>query len=106
MLFLLLAAAWSDHQPCSWDAEVVSKPFCGNNGAASQADPAVNFNPCRGTTNASRLPFCNPQLSINNRVKDLLQRLTLDEKIIQLTTGNGVNGGLSDNSVPRLGIPK
>ncbi|KNA17712.1 hypothetical protein SOVF_077290 [Spinacia oleracea] len=42
-------------------------------------------------------PFCNPQLPINKRVKDLVSRLTLDEKISQLTN--------SAPPIPRLGVP-
>ncbi|CAL0317877.1 unnamed protein product [Lupinus luteus] len=42
-------------------------------------------------------PFCNPKLPIAQRAKDLVSRLTLDEKLSQL-----VNAA---PSIPRLGIP-
>ncbi|KAK7275747.1 hypothetical protein RIF29_16869 [Crotalaria pallida] len=42
-------------------------------------------------------PFCNPKLSITQRAKDLVSRLTLDEKLSQLVN--------SAPSIPRLGIP-
>jgi len=70
---------------------------------ATAAAPS-NGNPCRNST-FSALPFCDATKSVDARVADLLRRLTLAEKITQLTTGNGVNGGTSDNALPRLGIP-
>ena len=42
-------------------------------------------------------PFCKTALSINQRVQDLISRLTLDEKISQLVN--------SAPAIPRLGIP-
>ena len=66
--------------------------------------PPPNGNPCRNSTFGA-LPFCDPASTVDVRVADLLRRLTLAEKITQLTTGNGVNGGTSDNALPRLGIP-
>ncbi|XWS25264.1 hypothetical protein CRYUN_Cryun27aG0054300 [Craigia yunnanensis] len=42
-------------------------------------------------------PFCKTTLSINQRVQDLISRLTLDEKISQLVN--------SAPAIPRLGIP-
>ncbi|TKY74355.1 beta-D-xylosidase 7 [Spatholobus suberectus] len=42
-------------------------------------------------------PFCNPKLPIPQRTKDLLSRLTLDEKLSQLVN--------TAPPVPRLGIP-
>ena len=54
--------------------------------------PPSNGNPCRNGTFSS-LPFCDPAKHVEDRVRDLLQRLSLSDKITQLTTGNGVNGG-------------
>ncbi|KAK8479142.1 hypothetical protein V6N13_026087 [Hibiscus sabdariffa] len=42
-------------------------------------------------------PFCNTTLSINQRVQDIISRLTLDEKISQLV--------IDAPAIPRLGIP-
>ncbi|PWA96432.1 glycosyl hydrolase family protein [Artemisia annua] len=52
------------------------------------------------TTNPKTItyPFCKTTLPISARVKDLVSRLTLDEKILQLV--NTAPG------IPRLGIPK
>nr|KYP72537.1 putative beta-D-xylosidase 7 [Cajanus cajan] len=44
-----------------------------------------------------RYPFCNPELPITQRAKDLVSRLTLDEKLAQLVN--------TAPSIPRLGIP-
>ena len=43
------------------------------------------------------LPYQNPQLLPAERAEDLLCRLTLDEKLSQLTMANP--------AIPRLGIP-
>lgn len=43
-------------------------------------------------------PFCKPTLPINQRVQDLISRLTLDEKISQL--------GNTAPPISRLGIPQ
>ncbi|TQE09637.1 hypothetical protein C1H46_004730 [Malus baccata] len=45
----------------------------------------------------SSYPFCKTTLPINQRVQDLISRLTLDEKISQLVN--------SAPPIPRLGIP-
>lgn len=42
-------------------------------------------------------PFCNPKLPVSRRAKDLVSRLTLDEKLGQLVN--------SAPPIPRLGIP-
>lgn len=42
-------------------------------------------------------PFCNPKLPITQRTKDLVSRLTLNEKLAQLVN--------SAPPIPRLGIP-
>ena len=62
-----------------------------------------------GCYNISKdLPFCNSNLPINDRVKDLVGRMTIDEKIgvvagdprSNVSTCNNMDSG-----VPRLGIP-
>ena len=72
---------------------------------ATCATAATPQNPCRGHGAGVGLPFCNKDMSIDKRVEDLVGRLTLAEKIQELTTGNGVNGGTSNNAIPRLDIP-
>ena len=67
---------------------------------------AGRSNPCNGAKNTSHLPFCDGATPLDDRVADLLGRLTLAEKIGQLTAGNGVNGGSSDNAIPRMNIPR
>ncbi|RDX60226.1 putative beta-D-xylosidase 7, partial [Mucuna pruriens] len=42
-------------------------------------------------------PFCNPKLPISRRTKDLVSRLTLDEKLAQLVN--------TAPPIPRLGVP-
>ena len=61
--------------------------------------------PCAPGSNNSKLPFCDDTKSLAERVADLIGRLTLEEKIGELTTGNGVNGGTTNNAIPRLSIP-
>jgi len=45
----------------------------------------------------SKLPFMDPSLSIDQRVTDLLKRMTIEEKITQLVN--------QSRAVPKLGIP-
>ena len=53
---------------------------------------------CGSGSNASSFPFCDTSLAPDARVADLVQRLTLQEKITFLVNSAG--------SVSRLGIPK
>ena len=46
---------------------------------------------------ASKLPYMDPSLSVDERVSDLLKRMTIEEKIKQLVN--------QSRPVPRLGIP-
>lgn len=56
----------------------------------------ANCGPCDSAP-FNTYPYCNPELSVDVRVQDLLGRLTLDEKISQT---------MADNyPVPRLNIP-
>ena len=50
------------------------------------------------TASAQKLPYQNPQLSVEQRVEDLLQRLTLEEKTQLMMNGSP--------AIPRLGIPQ
>nr|ABR17218.1 unknown [Picea sitchensis] len=53
--------------------------------------------PCDPSTGLNSFPFCNVSLPIADRAKDLVGRLTLQEKVQQL-----VNGA---SNISRLGIP-
>lgn len=62
----------------------------------STTEHVIN-NPC-----SAPFPFCNLSLTFKERAKDLVGRLTLAEKIVQLSGGlNVVNPG-----IPRLGVPE
>merc|ERR1719273_657797 len=50
-------------------------------------------NPC-----SAPFPFCNTSLTFKERAKDLVARLTLEEKIVQLSR--------VPNAIPRLGVPQ
>ncbi|KAI4339739.1 hypothetical protein MLD38_024648 [Melastoma candidum] len=63
--------------------------------SSSAAGPPYSCHPSFTPTRS--LPFCRTSLPISARVKDLVSRLTLDEKISQL--------GNTAPSIPRLGIP-
>lgn len=73
--------------------------------AASSPPGGRPASPCVNSTTA-KLPFCDRSKPIEERVADLVARLTLQEKIAQLTTGNGVNGGTGNNAIARMGIPR
>jgi len=53
---------------------------------------------CDSSSNSPYYAFCNTKLPIPQRAKDLVSRLTLDEKLAQLVN--------SAPAIPRLGIPK
>nr|AJP06250.1 BXL1 [Pinus tabuliformis] len=53
--------------------------------------------PCDPSTGLNSFPFCNTSLPIGDRVKDLVGRLTLQEKVQQLVD--------QTTAIPRLGIP-
>ncbi|CAM9002512.1 unnamed protein product [Rhodiola kirilowii] len=64
--------------------------------AASAATPPFSCSDTNPLTKS--LPFCNQALPISTRARDLVSRLTLDEKISQLVN--------TADAVPRLGVPK
>ncbi|MGB8536408.1 MAG: glycoside hydrolase family 3 C-terminal domain-containing protein [Acidobacteriaceae bacterium] len=53
---------------------------------------------CASLANAAQFPYQNPSLPIEQRVADLVGRLTPEEKISQMT--------LTAAAIPRLGIPE
>jgi hypothetical protein len=57
---------------------------------------------CLNTSKTFSMPFCNPKLSLEARLSDLVGRLSLTDKC--RLTGDGATTG--DNSVPSLDIPK
>jgi beta-glucosidase len=60
----------------------------------AQAAPAAGTQTTAGTTN-SALPYRNPALPVEQRVADLLSRMTLEEKIGQMTQAE--RGAVFDN---------
>ena len=59
--------------------------------------------PCWTVPSLASLPFCNHSLPAAERAADLVARMTLPEKLAQLTAGDGKQG---NNSVPRLGVDR
>mmetsp|Transcript_4933 Transcript_4933/g.14906 ORF Transcript_4933/g.14906 Transcript_4933/m.14906 type:complete len:922 (+) Transcript_4933:43-2808(+) len=57
---------------------------------------------CAAGSNTTGLPFCNVSLGTDARVADLVNRMTIDEKVTQLV--GGIGGGVTQ-AIPRLGIP-
>jgi beta-glucosidase len=53
---------------------------------------------CLGTVYGQEYPFQNPDLSLDDRVNDLVSRMTPEEKISQMQNGAA--------AIPRLGIPE
>jgi beta-glucosidase len=54
--------------------------------------------PARAQTVSSDAPYLNPKLSVEERVSDLVSRMTLDEKVSQM--------GDHAPAIPRLGVPR
>jgi hypothetical protein len=53
--------------------------------------------PSQPMQDASKMPYMNPSLPIEQRVDDLLKHMTIDEKVTQLVN--------QSRAVPRLGVP-
>ena len=64
--------------------------------------PADARRPACTLANTTRLPFCDTTLSTSARAKDLVARMTLQEKLVQLI--GGIGGGTTPQT-PRLGVP-
>lgn len=60
----------------------------------------VTFRAC-STTPVDKFPFCNVSLSTEERVQDLISRLSLDDKAPLLTARESPKGG-----VPAIGLPE
>ncbi|WP_010136354.1 beta-glucosidase [Ochrovirga pacifica] len=58
------------------------------------------------TANSQKITYKNPEAPIESRVEDLLQRMTLKEKIA-LVTGDKIpkKGVIGSEGIPRLGVP-
>lgn len=54
------------------------------------------FRPCVGQENQNKFPFMNSSISVDERVADLISRLTMDEKVNQLMNNTA--------AIDRLGI--
>jgi hypothetical protein len=67
--------------------------------AAATSAPAGHA--CQPGHNSSALPFCNASLPITERVRDLVGRLSVDEKAHLIA----IRGDSPDAGVARLGIP-
>ena len=61
-------------------------------GSGKAQQPALTTPP-----NVAAMPFMNPSLPVDQRVEDLLKRMTLDEKASQLVN--------QSRAIPRLGVP-
>lgn len=73
--------------------------------SSSQSYSSPYGHACEPDGPAAKLPFCNHTHSIEDRLTDLINRLTLSEKI-GLISNNGLSGcAMIDLGVPRLGIP-
>jgi hypothetical protein len=57
---------------------------------------------------SKKLPFCNSSLSLDERVEDLLERLTLEEKISMIAPQSSLGSTCEAHTagVSRLGIPQ
>ena len=55
--------------------------------------PPLN-NPCTPGGSQVSLPWCNPALPVDERIKDMLSRMTVAEKIAQLDTQAPAIGSL------------
>ena len=64
--------------------------------------PADERRPACTLANTTSLPFCDTALGTSERAKDLVARMTLEEKLVQLI--GGIGGGTTP-STPRLGVP-
>lgn len=64
--------------------------------STSPSSPQPPYSCDQSSSRKPLYPFCNVSLPISNRAHDVVSRLTLDEKVLQL-----VNGA---PAIPRLGI--
>jgi beta-glucosidase len=65
--------------------------------ASGAAQQPATVTPAQAMQDASKLPYMNPALPIDQRVDDLIKRMTLEEKATQLVN--------QARAVPRLGVP-
>ncbi|KAL2026243.1 hypothetical protein VTO58DRAFT_103427, partial [Aureobasidium pullulans] len=69
--------------------------------AIPQPDIVTNI-PSQNTTNSTLLPYLDPSLCINDRLDDLLSRMTLEEKAGQLFIKQipaGINGTIDNTTI-------
>ena len=60
--------------------------------------------PCWHNASLASLPFCDRKLDVGTRVKDLVSRFSLGEKIAQLGSGMDRRNNSGSNAVARLGV--
>jgi len=74
--------------------------------AIASLPPLPSYWAC--TTSELALPFCNTALSIDQRVDDLVGRLTLAEKVAMIGPNGTLGNECADHTtgVPRLGVPQ
>ncbi len=65
--------------------------------ATGHAQPPAPQSSSQLMQDASKMPYMNPALPIEQRVDDLLKQMTVDEKVMQLVN--------QARAVPRLGVP-
>ena len=64
---------------------------------AAPAPAALQFSACENASPSSGYGFCNQSLAVSERVADLVARLSLEEKVMQLIN--------SAQGIARLGVP-
>ena len=90
----------------SWALNVFFNVSCAGPKAPTPAPPAPpplppapHVTPCYENSTLARLPYCSTSLQPEARARDLVARMTLDEKVRQLDHGG-------ENAVPRLGVAR
>lgn len=63
-------------------------------------DAGTSFNLSCASSSIATKPYCNPSLPASTRAADIVQRMTLAEKVLALTVMDR-----RSNGVPRLGVP-
>lgn len=70
----------------------------GSTATSTAHDLSGGTRPCSAEGAAAALPFCDPSLSVDDRIEDLLGRLTLEEKVRVVLWGASL--GLGRRPIP------